>query len=1223
MRRLFITKRKGFELSSHDLSQVIQNQLNLNAFATHVIGYDVFDLDENLLPQAISSVFSEAMCDEVSFELSELKGTLIVKEPLPGQYDQRSDAAIQCLRLLDPSTKASVKTFEAVLFDRELSSHEREIFTHYWINPIEMREKSLTQEIPLSEEISNQGPLKNFTSFNEKEALSFLKENKAAMSLLDFNLIQDFFRTNENRQPTMTEFKVLDTYWSDHCRHTTFETQLSSIEIPSGPYESELNEALELFKSSRELTKRNEKPVTLMEMATIMGRVIDDPRVEHSDEINACSVKIKVNTKEGLIDALLQFKNETHNHPTEIEPFGGASTCIGGAIRDPLSGRAYVYQAMRISGCGNVKEEISETIKDKLPQRVIALRATQGNSAYGNQIGVATTYVKEIYHPKYTAKHLECGAVVGIAKASSVKREHPEENDVIVYLGGRTGRDGIGGATGSSLAHTQNSMTQCASEVQKGNAPEERKLQRLFRNPLASRMIKKANDFGAGGVSVAIGELADGLIIDLDKIPLKYLGLNSTELAISESQERMAVVLDPKDAQAFIDMAHQENIEATIVANVTKARRLQMFHQGNLVVDLDRNLIDTNGVRQSSNAKLTQKPIQEIHKTSFSEAEVLTHLSSLNVALQKGLIERFDGSIGATTVLAPLGGKHQLTSTQGSVQKILLENEDVSTVSILTHGFIPQLSEINPFLGAQGALLQSIAKTIALGGKIENIFFSLQEYFPRLNQDKEKWGSVVSALLGALSVQSVFKRPAIGGKDSMSGSFKDMDVLETLISFACTTAELEDVQTQCARSPLENLYLVKAPRKANGLFDLEEVMKTYLTVQDMVQSKQITGIRVLEESLLESICAMVFGNGLQAEIETKEDLLELIPCAFLISTQSLKVPHEWEKIGKVSCDKFIFNGVKVDYEKAKHAYVYGLDFLYPVVAKAQRMSLPLLNTNIIPMTYQGEIPSVIKVVIPFFPGTNCENDTARAFSKAGGTPVIIGIRNITKEDLEDSLKELVKAIDEAHILALPGGFSSGDEPDGSAKFIVNVLRHKKVKKAVEDLLKRQGLILGICNGFQALIKTGLLPYGQYHHLNEKDATLTHNTLHRHISAIAITRLTSNGSPWLRNEKPGTLYRVPLSHGEGRLKVSPKQAETWFKNGQVAFQYAEESGAPSMDPEVNLNGSDYAIEGLLSPNGQILGKMGHTERSGRDLAKNIPALEELKLFQNGIDYFKKR
>jgi len=1223
MRRLFITKRNGFELSSLELSEVIQNQLNINAHVNVVIGYEVIDLDEAQLPQAISSVFSETMCDEVSFELPETQGSILIKEPLPGQYDQRSDAAEQCLRLLDPTTLAKVKTFEAVLFNRVLSHKEKEIFIHYWINPIEMREKSLTQDLPLSETSTDQGPILNFTSFSEKEALSFLKENKAAMSLLDFKLIQTFFNNRESRQPTMTEFKVLDTYWSDHCRHTTFETHLSSIEIPSGPYEKDLKEAFELFKSSRDLTHRSEKPLTLMEMATVMARVIDDPRVEHSDEINACSVKISVNTKEGPIDALLQFKNETHNHPTEIEPFGGASTCIGGAIRDPLSGRATVYQAMRISGCGNVKEEISETIKDKLPQRVIALRATQGNSAYGNQIGVATTYVKEIYHPKYTAKHLECGAVVGAVKASSVRREGPEENDVIVYLGGRTGRDGIGGATGSSLAHTQNSMTQCASEVQKGNAPEERKLQRLFRNPEATKMIKKANDFGAGGVSVAIGELADGLIIQLDKIPLKYLGLNATELAISESQERMAVVLDPKDAHAFINLAHQENLEAIIVAQVTNKRRLQMFHQGQLVVDLDRDLIETNGVRQSAQAKLSQKPSIENNRIPFDEAKVLTHLSSLNVALQKGLIERFDGSIGASSVLAPLGGKLQLTQTQGSVLKINLENEDVSTVSILTHGFIPSLSEIDPFLSAQGALLQSIAKTIALGGKIENIFFSLQEYFPRLNQDEEKWGKVVGALLGAMSVQAVFKRPAIGGKDSMSGSFKDMDVLETLISFACTVAQVDEIQTQCARSPLEHLYLVKAPLKSNGLFDLEEVLKTYQKVQAFVSDKQACAIRVLEESLLESICAHVFGNGLMAEIETKEDLLGSIPCAFLVSTQSTKVPHEWEKIGKVSSDKFIFNGVKVDYEKAKHAYVYGLDFLYPVFAKAQRTTLPLLNMNKPSLMYQGDIPSEVKVVIPFFPGTNCENDTAKAFSKAGGSPLLIGIRNLTKEDLEESLKQLVKAIDEAHILALPGGFSSGDEPDGSAKFIVNVLGHKKVKKAVNNLLKRQGLILGICNGFQALIKTGLLPYGEYRHLSEKDATLTHNTLHRHISAIATTRLTSNGSPWLRNEKPGTLYRVPLSHGEGRLRVSPKQAESWFKKGQVAFQYAQESGAPSMDPEINLNGSDYAIEGLLSPNGQILGKMGHTERCGRDLSKNIPDLEELKLFQNGIDYFKKR
>ena len=878
---------------------------------------------------------------------------------------------------------------------------------------------------------------------------------------------------------------------------------------------------------------------------------------------------------------------------------------------------------MRISGCGNVEETIAETLPHKLPQRVIASRATQGNSAYGNQIGVATTHVKEIYHPRYTAKHLELGAVVGAVKADAVKRLSPSEKDVIVLLGGRTGRDGIGGATGSSLAHTQSSLTLCASEVQKGNAPEERKLQRLFRNPIASRMIKKCNDFGAGGISVAIGELAEGLIIELDKVPLKYTGLNATELAISESQERMAVVLDPKDAQAFIRLANEENLEATIVAEVTKNRRLRMIHQGKLVVDLSRDLIDTNGVRQSNPAKLDQQSLNHLPIKKFDSSSAYMHLRSLNVASQKGLIEQFDGSIGSTTVLYPLGGKTQLTPTQGSVQKISIADQESSTVSILTHGFIPELSEINPFLSAQGAVLESIAKTIALGGKIENIFFSFQEYFPRLNHDESKWGAVVQALLGALSVQDAFKRPAIGGKDSMSGTFKDMAVLETLVSFACTVASPNDILSQQAKSPFDQLYLVKAKRKANGLFDLDDVVKTYQRVQSLIHKQKVSAVRVLEQGLFASICALVFGNELKADIQTDEDLFELQPASFLVATPSSDVPSDWIRIGQVSTSVFRFNGITLDYDLAKETYLHGLDFLYPVSAKATKTSLIVKDTDKSAVTYHGEAADEVKVVIPYFPGTNCENDTARAFAKAGGTPIIVGIRNLTKTDLKESLDEFVKALDEAHILALPGGFSSGDEPDGSAKFIVNVLRNDQVKAAVERLIKREGLILGICNGFQALIKTGLLPYGEYRDLTQNDATLTHNTIHRHISAIASTRLTSNASPWLTGLCPGSVIKVPLSHGEGRLKVSDQQAQAWFDLGQVAYQYADSSGQPSMDPKVNLNGSDHAIEALMSPDGRILGKMGHTERLGQDLYKNIPDMKESTLFQNGIDYFKKR
>ncbi|MGB7594840.1 MAG: phosphoribosylformylglycinamidine synthase [Erysipelotrichaceae bacterium] len=1218
--RCFIQKKEGFDHESHALSHILQTQLDISASVRLLNGYDVEGLDPQWKSEAISRVFSEAMIDDVFELLPDTKGSVILREPLPGQYDQRADAAMQCLKLLDTENTSDVKTFEVALFDTILSADEEIRFIHYWVNPVEMRVKRLDQEIILDETETFEGEIEGFTKLDEEGIFTFLKAEKAAMSLDDLKLIQDHFK-ELHRNPTHTEFKVLDTYWSDHCRHTTFETHLTKISIDEGPYAEEINAALELFHDYRRQIGRETRPVTLMEIATIAGRVIDDPRIERCEEVNACSIKIKVSTDTGEEDWLLQFKNETHNHPTEIEPFGGASTCIGGAIRDPLSGRAYVYQAMRISGCGNVKEEIKDTMPDKLPQRVIAAKATRGNSSYGNQIGVATTHVKEIYHSRYAAKHFELGAVVGAVKQSSVTRQTPVPGDIIVLLGGRTGRDGIGGATGSSQAHTSQSLTTCASEVQKGNAPEERKIQRLFRKENVAKSIKKCNDFGAGGICVAIGELADGLVIDLDVVPLKYAGLNATELAISESQERMAVVLDPKDVQFFLNEAKSENLEATIVAKVTNEKRLVMKHRGQTVVDLDRALIDTNGVRQRAQAIVNQTIHAAQPFTEFDEESAYTKLASLSVASQKGLIEQFDASIGGTTVLFPLGGEEQLSPTQGSVQKISMEKGHTDTVSILTYGFIPELSEHNMFLSAQGAVLESIAKTIALGGKIEDIFFSFQEYFPRLNRDSKKWGSVVQALLGALSVQDAFKRPAIGGKDSMSGSFKDMDVLETLVSFACTPAHVASILSQEAKKAGNLLYFVPAKHTESGLFDLTSIRKTYLEVQEQVQQKKVASVRVVENGLFASVCVLVFGNNLKAKIDTLLDLHELRLASFLIETTSEKVPKSWIKIGEISDSTFSFNGIELDYMKAKQAYTNGLDFLYPVKEGGNPKFKEITNTDKACVKYKGPKIDQVRVVIPFFPGTNCETDTQRAFEQAGAVVNVHGIRNLDAQELEDSITEFCALLDTSQILALPGGFSAGDEPDGSAKFIVNVLRNANVKKSVEGLLKRDGLILGICNGFQALIKTGLLPYGEYRDLDEQDATLAHNAIHRHISAIANTRVTSNASPWLKNVLPGSTFKVPLSHGEGRIAVSEKQFDAWAKNGQVVLQYADSNGKATIDPAVNLNGSDYAIEGLVSPDGHILGKMGHTERVQIDLYKNIPGMKDLPIFQNGVDYFK--
>lgn len=1219
----FNRKRPGYDQRSEALSETLRTQLDIDAKLTLYIGYEIIDLDPKLYPNAVANVFSEVMTDEVMETLPMTANTVLAREPLPGQYDQRSDAAEQCLRLLDFKTHATVKTFEVVVFDRQLDETEQSRFLAFWINPIELRVKHLGETLVTVDPVSDEGPIAGFLGFSEGQALAFLKKERAAMSLEDYELIRKHFKTIERRNPTRTEFKILDTYWSDHCRHTTFETKLNGICIPEGPFTQPLSQAMDKITKMREVLGRMEKPLTLMELATIYGRYLNDPRVEISEEINACSVRVKIQTETGPEDWLLQFKNETHNHPTEIEPFGGASTCIGGAIRDPLSGRAYVYQAMRISGCGNVKEKLEETLSGKLPQRVIATRATQGNSAYGNQIGVATTFVKEIYHPSYQAKHLELGAVVGAVKASAVRRETPNPGDVIVLLGGRTGRDGIGGATGSSQAHTSKSLTTCASEVQKGNAPEERKLQRLFRNPKASTLIKKCNDFGAGGVSVAIGELAPGLDIDLDVIPVKYLGLNATELAISESQERMAVVLEAKDLDEFLELATMENLEATKVATVTREPRLKMHFKGKTVADLDRALIDTNGHRQSTRAILKQSSLPDRTPIPFNESNALEHLASLNVALQKGLIEQFDASIGATTVLFPLGGKDQSSPTQGSVQTISIPDKTSTSVSILTYGFIPELSETNMFISAQAAVLQSIAKTIALGGQIDDIFFSIQEYFPKLGHDARKWGQVVQALLGAFSVQEAFRRPAIGGKDSMSGSFKNLDVLDTLVCFACTKAEMEEILPQVATETETPLYVVKPRVQSDGSFDLEMTVEVYRHLEKLIRLKQVKAVRVIEESLFASVCALIFGNAIQAEINMELDLLSPYHCAFLVAGKPNDLPLDWHYIGKTSTSAFTFNQIKVDYDQARKAYLHGLDFLYPVFASNPTMDPGIPDTDQSCSPYPFPQPDEVRVVIPYFPGTNCEDDTARAFLHAGAKVQLCALRNLGGKDLKDSLHDFAQALDQAHILALPGGFSSGDEPDGSAKFIVNVLRNAKIKTAIEGLLKRGGLILGICNGFQALIKTGLLPYGDIRELDANDATLTHNTLGRHISAIASTRLTSNASPWLNGLKPGKIAKVPLSHGEGRLRVNPKQAEEWARNGQIAFQYCDPDGQASMDPRYNLNGSDYAIEGLISPDGRILGKMGHSERVLNGLYKNIPDMEIFPIIQNGVDYFKKR
>jgi phosphoribosylformylglycinamidine synthase len=1086
-------------------------------------------------------------------------------------------------------------------------------FISLWINPIESRLKDLNEQSSMDERIIDDGFIENFTSMSEAQLSLFLSEQSAAMSLDDIKLIQTYFKNHETRQPTMTEFKVLDTYWSDHCRHTTFETHLDHIVFEEGPLKSVIQNTFEEYKSLRTSTKRLHKPITLMDMATIAAKAIKDERVDLSDEVNACSVKVTLEDHDNE-EWLIQFKNETHNHPTEIEPFGGASTCIGGAIRDPLSGRAYVYQAMRISGCGDIKENVSQTMAGKLPQIIIASQATAGNSSYGNQVGVATTTVKEIYHPSYKAKHLELGAVVGAVKFDHVVRHKPQSGDLILLLGGKTGRDGIGGATGSSVEHHDHSLIQCAAQVQKGNAVEERQLQRLFRNPDFSKRIKKCNDFGAGGVSVAIGELTSGLEIDLSLIPLKYQGLNATEIAISESQERMAIVCDPQDIEHMIHLANEENIEATLVAYVNDSNRLVMKYQERTVVDLSRDLIDTHGAQSHVNARVNTQGL-ELKRESFSPSWALKHIASLNACSQKGLIENFDSSINALTALSPLGGKHQLTPSMGSVS-FIPHPKSTTMATILTYGFTPQLSEGNMYVSAQGAVLESIAKVVACGGQIKDIFFSFQEYFPKLKHET-LWGDGVSALLGALSVQTFFGRPAIGGKDSMSGSFKEMDVLPTLVSFACSITTQSKVISSHAKKLGNMLYLLKVPQHQEGNFNLEVAKSMYKSLENAHLQGCVKSAYVVKESLFASCVGMLVGNNLGLNYTSDLDITRDYPASIIVES-SIDIPG-WIPLGKIS-EELIINNQPLNKKDIFEAFKSGLDFIYPRFHTSTHENVTLQRQRTTIEKYPFAPVDDVNVVIPLFPGTNCEDDTKRAFEKAGGICEIVPIHTLTPERLLQSIEKLVVAIDKAHILVLAGGFSMGDEPDGSAKFIVNILRNESVKEAIERLIQRKGLILGICNGFQALIKSGLLPYGEIKDLSTTDATLTFNALGRHISTIVSTRLVSDHSPWLQGMSDEVI-KVPVSHGEGRLVASETMIKTWIEQKQIAFQMCDEHSESWMDAEFNVNGSVMAIEGLISPCGHILGKMGHTERVREGCYQNIEGFVDCGLFENGIRYFK--
>ena len=1218
-KRIFVRKREQYRQEEEKLVEELFRSLSIPVKSAAIYQiYDVYSIEEEVLKRAEQSVFSEVMVNEVFEELPLQKGFYFAYETLPAQFDQRADSAMQCIRLLDAESKAFVRSGTLLVFDRVLNPSELEKISKYLVNPIESQEKdmSLLSFSPDAER-KEMRDMSGFRRLGREELAALKTEMNLSLLMEDLLFIQEFFR-EEERDPSETELYVLDCYWSDHCRHTTFETELDKISVESKHFQKEMEEALQEYLSLRK-ELGTEKPVTLMDMATIVGKyhriILKDQTVEVSSENNACSFFTTVRHDGKDEQWLIQFKNETHNHPTEIEPFGGASTCIGGAIRDPLSGRSFVYQAMRISGAGNVLEGREKTLPNKLPQAEISKKAMQGYSSYGNQIGLATSFVRELYDDSYVAKHMEVGAVVGASPVENVRRELPAPGDLVVLIGGRTGRDGIQGASGSSVVHTSASLHTMASQVQKGNAPEERKIQRLFRRPEVSRLIKKCNDFGAGGVAVAIGEISPGMEIHLDKVLLKYQGLNATEIAISESQERMAVVVSEKDYASFVKACEEENIEYAHVATVTDRNRLEMFMGKEKVVDLKASFLETSGVRQHREAVLTDHPEENpfLHH-GFHKDDAVKELSEKNVASQKGLATNFDSSIGATTVLMPFTGKEELTPVQASVQALPTLGFDSDVATVLTYGFIPKISHYSPFLSALYSVLLSVAKVYAVGGDRKTLYLSCQEYFEKLGTDSKKWGMATEALLGALYAERALGISAIGGKDSMSGTFNNLHVVETLISFACSTVKIEDVLTPELKNCGNTLYFLPVVKDERGFPNITETVAQYDLLHRYIQEKKVCSVYVLEEgSAFSALYKMAVGNDLGFHI-TMEDLADFQPGSMVIEARVTDLP--FRKIGTVEED-ILANGEPFDKESLRRAYTGTFEKLYPEYMNLEKGNCENLSKETERAFFSPEKVEQVKVLIPVFPGTNCEYDSARAFQKEGAVVETVIIRNKREHDLKESMEEFVEKLKGAHILMFVGGFSSGDEPDGSAKFIVNFLRNEKVKEAVHSHLKKKRLILGICNGFQALLKSGLLPYGEIRDLTEEDLTLYHNDCMHHVSTTAFTRVSNTNSAWTRHFRIGEMHDVVFSHGEGKLVG--KSIEKW--KHLAAFQYADFDGNASLNGKFNPNGSLYGIEGMVSEEGLILGKMGHSERYGEGLYRNRRIPNPQNLFYSGVQYFK--
>ena len=1236
-KRIFVEKKADFQVKSESLVRELQHNLGLSTLKSIRIVqvYDVFDLSEDLFAPAEKHIFSEQVTDhvldEAAVQADLANYAFFAIESLPGQFDQRAASSQEALLLLGSSSDVTVNTAQLYLVNKDIDATELDAVKNYLLNPVDSRFKDITTGIAKQEFSESDKTIPKLTFFESYTAEDFARykvEQGMAMEVDDLLFIQDYFKSI-GRVPTETELKVLDTYWSDHCRHTTFETELKNIDFSASNFEKQLQATYDKYIAMREELGRSEKPQTLMDMATIFGRYerangrLDD--MEVSDEINACSVEIEVDVDGVKEPWLLMFKNETHNHPTEIEPFGGAATCIGGAIRDPLSGRSYVYQAMRISGAGDITAPISETRAGKLPQQVISKTAAHGYSSYGNQIGLATTYVREYFHPGFVAKRMELGAVVGAAPKENVVREKPEAGDVIILLGGKTGRDGVGGATGSSKVQTVESVETAGAEVQKGNAIEERKIQRLFRNGDVTRLIKKSNDFGAGGVCVAIGELADGLEIDLNKVPLKYQGLNGTEIAISESQERMAVVVRPQDVDAFVAECNKENIDAVVVAAVTEKPNLVMHWNGETIVDLERRFLDTNGVRVVVDAKVVDKDVKlpEERQTSAEtlEAETLAVLSDLNHASQKGLQTIFDCSVGRSTVNHPLGGRYQLTPTEASVQKLPVQHGVTHTASVMAQGFNPYLAEWSPYHGAAYAVIEATARLVATGANWSKARFSYQEYFERMDKQAERFGQPVAALLGSIEAQIQLGLPSIGGKDSMSGTFEELTVPPTLVAFGVTTADSRKVLSPEFKNVGENIYYIPG-QALSAEIDFDLIKRNFAQFEAILADHKVTSASAVKYGgILESLALATFGNHIGAEVTLPELESSLTAQLGGFTFTSPEEIAGVEKIGQTSADfTLLVNGVNLDGHKLDSAFQGKLEEVYPTeFAQAKEMEeVPAVASGVVVKAKETIEKPV--VYIPVFPGTNSEYDSAKAFEKEGAEVNLVPFVTLNEEAIVKSVETMVDNIGKANILFFAGGFSAADEPDGSAKFIVNILLNEKVRVAIDSFIARGGLIIGICNGFQALVKSGLLPYGNFEDASSTSPTLFYNDANQHVAKMVETRIANTNSPWLTGVQVGDIHAIPVSHGEGKFVVTAEEFAELRDNGQIFSQYVDFEGKPSMDSKYNPNGSVNAIEGITSKNGQIIGKMGHSERYEDGLFQNIPGNKDQHLFASAVKYF---